>query len=71
MAAKLNNKFSALLGAKLLKITEVAKQTGVSRTTLTELYYRRSKGISFDTLIKLCEYLECSISDIIDVDLDE
>ncbi|MEX6642421.1 helix-turn-helix transcriptional regulator [Clostridium perfringens] len=62
----INNKFSMLLGKRLVKISEVSRETGISRTTLTSLYYKKSTKISFDVLDKLCSYLECSISDIIE-----
>ncbi|EGT2192190.1 helix-turn-helix domain-containing protein [Clostridium perfringens] len=62
----INNKFSMLLGKRLVKISEVSRETGISRTTLTSLYYKKSTKISFDVLDKLCSYFECSISDIIE-----
>ena len=60
----INNKFSVLLAERLLKISEVARETGISRTTLTNLYYRRTDKISFDVLNKLCKYLNCNVQDI-------
>ena len=65
------NKFSALLGAKLLKITKVSRDTGISRTTLTNLYFRRSIGISFEVLDKLCGYLDCEVNDLFEYKNDE
>ena len=62
----INNKFSVLLAERLLKISEVAKETGISRTTLTNLYYRRSDKISFEVLNKLCKYFNCNVQDIIE-----
>ena len=50
----------------MIKVSEIAKDTGISRTTLTNLYYRRSSAISFDVLNKLCTYLNCRIEDIIE-----
>ncbi|MGP1598390.1 helix-turn-helix domain-containing protein [Peptoanaerobacter stomatis] len=64
MKAMIINNFSAILGAKLLKITKISKDTGISRTTLTGLYYKRSQHISFDVLDKLCKYLDCEVGDI-------
>ena len=58
------NNFSKLLGERLLKITTVAKDTGISRTTLTNLYYRRSQAVSFEVIDKLCDYLDCDLSDL-------
>lgn len=59
------NKFSLLLAERLLKVSDVSRDTGISRTTLTALYYRRNAGIQFDTLNRLCEYFNCNIEEII------
>lgn len=67
----INNHFSRLLGERLLKISKIAEETGISRTTLTNLYYRRCNMISFDTLDKLCRYLGCGIGDILEYVDDE
>jgi|GEM_PF-635426 len=48
-----------------LKIAELSQATGISRTTLTNLYYRRSLGVNFETIDKLCEYFNCGIEEII------
>lgn len=61
----IENRLSVILGEKLEKITDVAKNTGISRTTLTSMYYKRDKRISYDTLDKLCIYLNCTIADLI------
>lgn len=58
------NKFSILLAERLIKISAVAKETGISRTTLTDLYYRRTKVVTLEVLDKLCRYLHCSVEDI-------
>ena len=66
MSIMISNRFSILLAERLLKITKIAEDTGISRTTLTNLYYRRSSQISFGVLDKLCKYLQCSVSDIVE-----
>lgn len=53
-----------LLAERDLKITQVAKDTGISRTTLTALTYNRCKGVQFDTMNKLCNYLKVSPGDL-------
>lgn len=60
------NKFSVLLAQRLLKISVLAKATGISRVTLTQLYYRRTKQIDLETLDKLCHYLQCGVGDILE-----
>ena len=42
----------------------LAKETGISHTTLWRLKKGKSLGINFDTLEKLCEALECQPGDI-------
>jgi len=59
------NKFSLLLAERLLKVSDVSRDTGISRTTLTALYYRKNAGIQFDTLDRLCKYFNCNIEEII------
>ena len=60
----IDNKFSAILGDRLIKISQVSQDTGISRTTLTNIYYKRSTYITFAVLNKLCEYLDCSVNDL-------
>lgn len=60
------NKFSVVLAERLLKISTVAKATGISRTTLTDLYYRRTKAVTLEVLDKLCTYLHCNVDDILE-----
>ena len=58
----MHNNLSAILGKRLLKISTVSKETGISRTTLTNLYYKRSKSISGRVLNSLCSYLDVTPS---------
>jgi len=43
----------------------LAKQTGISHTTLWRLKKGKALGINFDTLEKLCEVLECQPGDVL------
>lgn len=65
------NKFSVVLAERLLKITQVSRDTGISRTTLTNLYYRRAEAVSLEVLDKLCKYLGCQAGDIFEFKEDE
>ena len=57
---------SKLLGERKLRASEVAKKTGINKNTLSSLYNEKVSGIRFDTLEKLCKFLSCSISDLIE-----
>lgn len=52
-----------LLAKKGLRVTKVSKDTGISRTTLTALVNNSSKGIQFETIDTLCQYLKTGIAD--------
>ena len=55
---------AAIMGERRLKISKVAADTGISRTTLTALYYDSGKGVQFETANILCEYLDVGLSDL-------
>lgn len=57
------NKLNVLLTEHNLTITKMSKDTGLSRTTLTLLANNHTQGIQFDTLNKICLYLNINPSD--------
>ena len=56
-----------LMFRKDVSISEVSRSTGISRTTITALYRRRSKAVSFEVIEKLCRYFECDVGDLFKV----
>lgn len=59
------------MAERKIKINELSKRSGISRPTLTSLYYERSKGIEFDTLERLCIALRASIDELVVFSDDE
>ncbi|MGR6904932.1 helix-turn-helix domain-containing protein [Lysinibacillus fusiformis] len=55
---------AVLLAERNIKISELSKRTGISRTTLTALNQNQSKGIQFDTFDTLCNYLKIKPNDL-------
>ena len=47
-----------------MKVAILAQRAGVSRTTLTALYYDRSKRLDLDVMDRLCRALECQPGDL-------
>jgi len=45
----------------------LAKQTGVSHTTLWRLKKGKAQGITFDTLEVICEALNCDAGDVLQI----
>ncbi len=52
---------SRLLGERKLKISDVARDTGINRGTLTRLYHETAERIELDAIDKLCEYLNVNV----------
>ncbi|EFD05411.1 MULTISPECIES: helix-turn-helix domain-containing protein [Peptostreptococcus] len=48
-----------------MKKTELAKKAGVSSASIAKL--GKGANITTDVLLKICEYLNCDISDIVEV----
>ena len=55
---------ATLLAERKLKISKVAEDTGLSRTTLTSMYYNQGSGIQLNTIDKLCIYLDIAIDQL-------
>ena len=58
---------SRLMGEKRLKIADLARDTGLSRTTVSRLYHEDSERIDLDTLEKLCRYLDINIEELLEI----
>ncbi|RDV23911.1 XRE family transcriptional regulator [Alteromonas aestuariivivens] len=56
---------SALMGARKLKISDVVRDTGINRSTVTRLYHETTTRIDFETLEALCKYLECAPGELL------
>lgn len=60
------NRLKMLLSERELTISQVAKDTGLSRTTLTYMVQNNSKGIQLATLNQLCQYLHVRPEDFLE-----
>lgn len=65
------NNLSAILGARLIKIGEVAEGTGLHRNTISSIYHKKVNNTELSTLIKLCDYLQVPLHDLIDYEPKE
>ena len=55
-----------LLGERKLKISDVARDTGINRGTLTRLYQKTAERVDLDAIDQLCLYLQVSVADILE-----
>jgi putative transcriptional regulator len=58
--------FARLLGERKLKISDVARDTGINRGTLTRLYYETTERVELDVLDQLCDYFKVDLSELIE-----
>ncbi|WAH44689.1 helix-turn-helix transcriptional regulator [Alicyclobacillus fastidiosus] len=55
---------SRLLGEKRMSQRRLAEATGLRPNTISELYNERAKRIDFATIDRLCQALDCQVSDL-------
>jgi putative transcriptional regulator len=58
---------SRLMGEKRVKIADIERDTGLSRTTLSRLYHEKAGRLDFDTLEILCRYLDVQVGDLLEI----
>jgi len=57
---------SRLLGERRLKISDVARDTGINRGTLTRMYHETAERVELSVVSALCAYLNCEVSDLLE-----
>ena len=55
---------SIIMGEKRIKISEVAKATGINRGTLSRLYNETATRVDLEVIDKLCDYLDIKLDDL-------
>jgi putative transcriptional regulator len=58
--------FARLLGERKLKISDVARDTGINRGTLTRLYYETTERVELEVLDQLCDYFEIDLPQLLE-----
>lgn len=49
-----------------MRIADVARETGLSRNTITLLYRETAQKVDLEALDKLCEFFNCNLEDLIE-----
>lgn len=57
---------SVLMGKHKMKIVDVARATGLNRSTITSLYNETAERIDLETIDKLCKLFGCNVADILE-----
>lgn len=57
---------SRILGEKRITQAELARQTGIRPSTISDIYNEMTERLNIEYLDRICEYLDCSIIDLIE-----
>ncbi|WP_407324251.1 helix-turn-helix domain-containing protein [Acinetobacter pittii] len=55
-----------LMGERKMKISDVLRETGLSRNTVTLMYKETARKIDIEALDKLCQLFACEVADILE-----
>lgn len=55
-----------MMGEHKLRIADVARETGLSRATVTLLYKETAQKVDLEALDKLCQLFDCQLSDLLE-----
>ena len=53
------------MGEHKMRIADVARETGLSRATLTLLYKETAQKVDLETIEKLCTLFECEVGELL------
>ena len=65
------NHLSRLLGERRMRQSELSKLTKIRANTISDLYNEVATSISFDNLEAICNILECTITDLLEIHKSE
>lgn len=64
----MKNNMRVLLAKQRKKVSDVHEVTGISKSTLTALYYERTKNPDTQTLLKIAKCLNVSLDELLTVE---
>lgn len=59
-------KLSTVLGQKRITQADLARETGIRPATINEMYHEFCERINLDYLDRICEVLDCNITDLLE-----
>jgi putative transcriptional regulator len=57
-----------MLARRKMKAKDLAERVGITEANLSLLRTGKVKGVRFETLAKICEALECTPGDLLDIE---
>lgn len=57
---------SSLMGQKKVNISQVARATGLNRSTVSHLYHETAVRVELEALDRLCRHFNCGVGDLLE-----
>lgn len=57
-----------MLARRKMKAKDLAERIGITEANLSLLRTGKVKGVRFETLVKICQVLECKPGDLLDIE---
>ena len=58
---------SRLMGEQKMNISDVARESGFNRSTISLLYHEKASRVDLDVVEKLCEVFNCHVGDLLEI----
>jgi len=56
-----------MMGERKMRIADVARETGLSRATLTLLYKETAQKVDLEAIEQICRLFDCSVGDLLEL----
>lgn len=56
-----------MMGEHKMRIADVARETGLSRATVTLLYKETAKKVDLDAIDRICALFDCTVGDLLEL----
>lgn len=56
-----------MMGEKKLRIADVARETGLSRATVTLLYKETAQKVDLESIEKICRLFNCKVGELFEL----
>ncbi|KPD23662.1 MULTISPECIES: helix-turn-helix transcriptional regulator [Idiomarina] len=67
----IKSNIAVLLAERKLKMSDLAKATGINRGTIQRIYHDEAARIELEVMNKMCEFFECTPGDLFIYSPDE
>lgn len=56
-----------MMGENKMRIADVARETGLSRATVTLLYKETAQKVDLEAIERLCQLFKCQVGDLLEL----